>query len=226
MTNNLIYNSQKESLTIPEYGRNVQELVKYCKTIEDDKERQAVAEEIVELMFRMSTQNKNSSEFKSKLWKHLFHIAKYEIDIKPPEDVVIEKEDFLFRPEKPEYPTHVSAFRHYGGIIRKMVDKALEMEEGPERDQFVEIIGSYMKVAYRTWNREHYVSDEIIKEDLRAMTKGKISIDDDTALNYLKMPAMSTTPMNSNNNRKRKGGRTNNNRRNNNNNNNNKRRRR
>ncbi|MDX1684433.1 MAG: DUF4290 domain-containing protein [Saprospiraceae bacterium] len=199
-TNNLIYNSQKEALIIPEYGRNVQELVKYCKSIEDPKIRQACAEEIVELMFRMSTQNKNTSEFRSKLWKHLFHIAGYDLDVKPPEDVDIQEEDFHFQPEKPEYPEHTTEFRHYGRIVKKMVDKALEMDEGPERDQFLEILGSYMKLAYRTWNREHYVSDEIIKQDLKAMTKGTVDIEEKVSLDYLK-----NTKINTSSSRKRKG---------------------
>ena len=217
VVNNLIYNSQKESLTIPEYGRNVQELVKYCKTIEDPGMRQAVAEEIVELMFRMSTQNKNTSEFKSKLWKHLFHIAGYDLEVTPPEDVVIKEEDFHFHPEKPEYPEHTSAFRHYGSVVRKMVDKAMEMEDSPERDQFIEIIGSYMKMAYRTWNKEHYVSDEIVKQDLKTMTKGAITLDDDTQLDYLKNVNVNSGPSNSHSSssssRKRKGGKSSNNRR-------------
>lgn len=212
MTNNLIYNSQKETLIIPEYGRNVQELVKYCKTIEDPGMRQAVAEEIVELMFRMSTQNKNTSEFRSKLWKHLFHIAGYDLDIKTPEDVVIKEEDFHFQPEKPDYPEHISAFRHYGSVVGKMVEKALTMEDSPERQQFIEIIGSYMKLAYRTWNREHYVSDEIIKQDLKAMTKGEIKIDENTALDYLKNVNISPPPSSSST-RRRKGGKSNSNRR-------------
>lgn len=212
MTNNLIYNSQKETLIIPEYGRNVQELVKYCKTIEDPKMRQAVAEEIVELMFRMSTQNKNTSEFRSKLWKHLFHIAGYDLDVKPPEDVVIQEEDFHFQPEKPDYPEHISAFRHYGSVVRKMVDKALAMEDGPEKDQFFEIIGSYMKLAYRTWNKEHYVSDEIVKQDLKAMTKGEVTIDENTALDYLKNVSPGG-PSNTSHQRRRKGGKSNSNRR-------------
>lgn len=215
VANNLIYNSQKENLIIPEYGRNVQEIVKYCKTIENAEERQAVAEEIVELMFRMSTQNKNSSEFRSKLWKHLFHIAGYDLDVKTPKDIVIKEEDFLFQPEKPEYPQHISAFRHYGSVVKKMVDKAMTMEDGPEKDQFIEIIGSYMKMAYRTWNKEHYVSDEIVKQDLKAMTKGAIVLPEDTTLDYLKNVSANVPHQNTShsNNRKRKSSRSSNNRR-------------
>ena len=145
-----------------------------------------VAEEVVDLMQRMSGVSKSTPEFKAKLWKHFFVIAEFDIDVKAPEGIEIKREDQGFHPEKPEYPSHVSKFRHYGLVVQKMVEKALSMEDGPIKDQFIEVIGSYMKVAYRTWNKEHYVSDEIVKEDLRAMTKGAIDLGEDTLLNYLK----------------------------------------
>ena len=47
MINSIEYNSQKEHLTISEYGRKVQNLVKYAKTIENDEERQHFAEAII-----------------------------------------------------------------------------------------------------------------------------------------------------------------------------------
>lgn len=207
VTNNLIYNSQKEDLTIPEYGRNVQELVKYCKTIEDPEMKQAVAEEVVDLMYRMSGTSRSTPEFRNKLWKHFFHIANYEIDVKPPEGVEIDKEEIGFHPEMPEYPSHTSAFRHYGLVVQNMLKKALEMEDGPIKDQFIEVIGSYMKMAYRTWNKEHYVSDEIIKEDLKSMSKGEIDLGVDATLNYLKNQGGHVANTTHDRDRRRKGGR-------------------
>jgi hypothetical protein len=205
VTNNLIYNSQRELLTIPEYGRNVQKLITYCKTIEDSEKRQNVAEEIIDLMSRMSNSNKGTVEFETKLWKHFFRIAKFDIDVKPPEGMLIDKEDENFKPELPEYPIHNTSFRHYGILIQNMVKKALGMEDGPLKDQFIEIIGSYMKLAYRTWNREHYVSDEIIKEDLKAMTNGEIIVGEETRLNFLKA---SFAPQQNTARKKGKGGRS------------------
>ncbi|MBK9689170.1 MAG: DUF4290 domain-containing protein [Saprospiraceae bacterium] len=43
----MVYNSQKEDLLIPEYGRNVQNMVRFLKDIEDKELRTAYAEEIV-----------------------------------------------------------------------------------------------------------------------------------------------------------------------------------
>ena len=59
------------------------------------------------------------------------------------------------------------------------------MEEGPIKDGFVSAIGSYMKLAYKTWNKEHYVSDDIIKTDLLAISDGKLSLDDDASISNI-----------------------------------------
>ena len=69
--------------------------------------------------------------------------------------------------------------------VRKLILKATAMEEGPIKDGFVDVIGSYMKLAYRTWNKEHYVSDDIIIEDLEALSEGKLKFKDDVKLDTL-----------------------------------------
>lgn len=48
------------------------------------------------------------------------------------------------------------------------------MPEGPKREGFAEVIASYMKLAYKTWNKEHYVSDDIVKEDLEILSNGQL----------------------------------------------------
>ena len=181
---NMVYNSQKEELIIPEYGRNVQELVKHCKTIEDKEKRQATAEEIVALMARMSSPNKLTPEFILKLWKHFMIIGQFDIDVDLPEGLTVSPEDQGFHPEKPDYPEYLKEFRHYGHFVHNMVEKAVKMEDGPLKDQYFRIIGSYMKLAYRTWNREHYVSDEIVKEDLMHMTNGQVKLNGDMSLDF------------------------------------------
>ena len=59
------------------------------------------------------------------------------------------------------------------------------MEEGPKKEGFVQVIGSYMKLAYKTWNREHYVSDDTIIEDLEHLSGGKLKVMEDASLDNL-----------------------------------------
>jgi len=83
------------------------------------------------------------------------------------------EEEVKIKPEIVEYPTKEKEFRHYGHYVRVLMEKAIGMDDGPQKDEFVEVIASFMKLAYKNWNREHYVSDEIILEDLKSLSKGK-----------------------------------------------------
>ncbi|MFK7937074.1 MAG: DUF4290 domain-containing protein [Saprospiraceae bacterium] len=182
---NMEYNSDRDRLVIPEYGRNVQELVKHAKNIENPELRQAFAEKVVDLMMQMHPQNRNVEDYREKLWKHVFQIAEYDIDIMPPSGELPQPGDEMLRPKPIGYPTSDPRFRHYGDNVRKLIMKAIEMEDGPIKDGFVDVIGSYMKLAYRTWNQEHYVSDDLIKEDLKSLSKGKLELREDSTIDNL-----------------------------------------
>jgi hypothetical protein len=182
------YNSSQSQITITEYGRNVQKLVEHAKSIANPAERQAFAERIIWLMQQISPQSRNVEDYREKLWKHLFRIADYGLEVSPPEGIVVKPEDAKKHPEKVPYPESQAQFRHYGHNVQRMIQQALEMPEGPKRDGFIAVIGAYMKLAYKTWNREHYVSDEVIKSDLANLSGGQIVIDDAVSLDDLAAP--------------------------------------
>lgn len=179
------YNSERELLVIPEYGRNIQKLISHAKGIEDPELRQFFVEQIVNLMMQMHPQNRNVEDYRDKLWKHVFRIANYELDVMPPNGEKPTSEEKYKKPEMIGYPVVEARFRHYGNNVQRLIKKAIAMEEGPIKDGFVEVIGSYMKLAYRTWNKEHYVSDEVIKADLESLSDGKLVLKDDTSLDSL-----------------------------------------
>lgn len=179
-SHNMEYNSQKENLIIPEYGRNVQQLVKHALTIEDRAERQDFVERIIRLMMQMHPQNKNMEDYKQKLWRHVFRISDFKIDVDPIEGMEVPTADNSYvKPDALGYPDAVARFRHYGKNVQRMITKALEMEDLEKRGQYAAVIGNYMKLAYRTWNIEHYVSDEVIVQDLEALSDGRIQLSTD-----------------------------------------------
>lgn len=182
---NMEYNSQKENLEIPEYGRNIQMLIKHALTIEDPEYRQAFVEQVVELMLQMSPHNRNFEEQRLKLWHHIFRITDYKIDVTPPNGEKPGPESKYKKPERVKYPEKTATYRHYGHNVQELIKKALTLEEGPKRDGFIAVIGSYMKLAYKTWIKEHYVSDEIIKADLEKLSGGKLRIPDGVFLDNL-----------------------------------------
>ena len=46
----LLYNTERKSLKLPEYGRNVQKMVEYLRTIEDRDKRNEQARAVVKVM--------------------------------------------------------------------------------------------------------------------------------------------------------------------------------
>jgi len=206
---NMEYNSAKSELILPEYGRNVQLLINHAKTIENREMRQAFIEKIITLMHQMNPQNRSIEDYREKLWGHVYHIAEYDIDVTPHNNIIPKKDDAYKKPDQVPYPHNDTKKRHYGHNVQTLIEKALSMEEGPKREAFVNVIGSYMKLAYKTWNREHYVSDEIIKNDLTALSGGKLFVQDGTFLDSLggSSTGSSKRRSNSNNRDNRRGGR-------------------
>ena len=184
-SHNMEYNSQKEMLEMNEYGRNIQMMVQYAKTIEDREYRQAFVEKIITLMHQMHPQNRSIDDYRAKLWKHIFRIADYDLDVMPFDGEIPTKQDKFKKPAAMDYPVITSRFRHYGHNVQKLIEKALKMEDGPIKDGFVSAIGSYMKLAFRTWNREHFVSDEAIIADLESYSKGKLKLAEGSTFNNL-----------------------------------------
>lgn len=198
------YNSQLERLTMPEYGRNVQQLVEYAKTIPDRNYRQAFCEEIINLIQQLYPQAKNVEDYRDKLWQHLFQIAKYEIDVLPPNGVINREDTRRKHPETMPYPSGASSLRHYGNNVRSLIRRAVEMEDSPIKEGFVNAIASYMKLAYRTWNREHFVSDEIIKTDLNTLSNGLLRLEDHETIENLTSNKGKSSNNNSTNNNNNK----------------------
>ena len=179
------YNTQQEFLIMPEYGRNVQQLVRHMQQIEDPKTKLAFCEEIIDLIQQLYPQSKSVEDYRTKLWQHLYQIAKFDLDVPTPTGVVPTPEAARMRPEIMAYPQREMKFKHYGNNVLRLINRAREMEGGVIKDGFVHTIGSYMKLAYKTWNREHYVSDDLIKGDLEMLSEGQLSLEENSRIDGL-----------------------------------------
>ena len=136
-------------------------------------------------MVQITPQNRNIEDVRSRMWLHVFRIAEYDLNVMPANGEIPTPETARKKPSHLGYPVVQKRFRHYGHNVQELVKKAISMEDGDLKDAFVEVIGSYMKLAYRTWNREHFVSDDIIIEDLEALSEGKLKFKDDVKLDTL-----------------------------------------
>ncbi len=170
------YNTKQKKLPLPEYGRSVQKMVDHAMTIENREERQQCANTIINIMGNMFPAMRELPDFKRKLWDHLAIMSDFSLDIDYPFEV-IKKEKFYESPETIPYQTGEIKNRHYGRIVEDMIRHALTMEDGDEKDKFIELIAVQMKKNYIAWNKDG-VEDKRIFEDLRTYSDGKIDITD------------------------------------------------
>jgi hypothetical protein len=169
------YNTGRGEMRIAEYGRNIQKMIAHIKTLPTKEERNKAANAVVNIMTILNPEIRQQSEYKHKLWDHLFVIAGYDLDIDAPFPVPPPL-DQAPPPIKPSYSSNHIKYRYYGKNVERMIQKASAMEPGAERDAFVNALASYMKMAYRVWN-EDKVPDEIIIKHVAELSKGKLEID-------------------------------------------------
>ncbi len=171
----LKYNSQLKKLALPEYGRNIQQMVDYCCTIEDREERNKCAYTIIQTMGNLFPQLRDETDYKHKLWDHLAIMSGFNLDIDYPYEVVKE-ENLETKPERVDYHLDRIKFRHYGKIIEQMIGRACDYPDGEEKDALVMLIANQMKKLIFQINKED-VDDAKIFKDLAYYSHGQIRLD-------------------------------------------------
>lgn len=174
------YNTSREKLIIPEYGRNVQKMIQQCAAMKDREERNRFARQIIMVMGQLNPQMKEFNDFKHKLWDHLFIIADFNLDVDSPYDKP-EKGEFTMKPHRVQYPDNKIKYRHFGKNVENLIDEIAKMDSGKAKDQAIINIANFMKLSYMTWNKDS-VTDEIILSNLRELSGGKIEIPADARL--------------------------------------------
>lgn len=174
----LLYNTQLKKLILPEYGRNIQQMVDYCMTIENRDERTHCAYTIIDTMITMFPEVRNEADYERKLWDQLAIMSDFKLDIDYPFDVVKE-ENLETKPEPIHYELEKIKFRHYGKIIERMIARAAEYPEGEERDALVMLLANHMKKLIYQINNED-VDDRKIFNDLYHYSRGAIRLDPET----------------------------------------------
>ena len=169
------YNTAEKHLAQPEYGRNVQNLVDYCVTIEDREERNRCANAIISIMGNLYPQQRDTNDFKHILWDHLAIMSGFKLDVDYPYEVVKEA-DLQTRPPRIPYVSTRIRSRQYGKIMEQMVGKATEMENSEAKDYLVRSLANQMKRSYVTWNNKDTVSDAKIFKDLAQLSDGLINL--------------------------------------------------
>ena len=197
------YNTAREEMKIPEYGRNIQKMIEYAKTIADKEERNRAANSIIKVMGQVNPYLKANEDLTHKLWDHMFIISGFDFDVDSPFPKPL-KEDFETGPDRIPYPENEIAYRHYGRIVEQMIKTVAEEESAEERLKMGVGVANIMKRAYLNWNRDS-VEDRVILKDLRELSGGRIDLPTETELAPSKDLIDPAIKQQNNQNRQRKG---------------------
>lgn len=171
----LDYNTQRERLVLPEYGREVQQMVDYCVSLADRNERQHCAASIVAIMERMIPRTGDINEYRHKLWDHLALMSGFKLDIDYPYDIT-QAHRMLEKPKPMAYPMKRIPVRHYGNMMFELFDILKTMPDDPQRKELTRLAANQMKRDLIQWG--HGSSDnEKVASDIAGYTDGAIQID-------------------------------------------------
>jgi len=170
------YNTKRDHLTIPEYGRHVQKMINYATTLTDKVEQQKCVDAIIAFMGQMNPHLRDVKEFTHKLWDHLHIMSDFKLDIQSPYDKP-EMEKFVEKPEKMPYSKNKIRFSYYGNTIPSMIATAIKMNS-TEKEIITGMIANQMKKSYILFN-ESSVDNNIIRLHLKQLSDNQLTLADD-----------------------------------------------
>jgi hypothetical protein len=168
----MIYNTNVKRLTLPEYGRNIQNMVDYCLTIQQKDERNRCANAIINIMGNMFPHLRDVNDFKHILWDHLAIMSDFKLDVDYPYEV-IRKENLYNHPPVVSYHNTKMTYKHYGQILERLIHEAAQMEDGEKKEALILIIANQMKKSFLIWNKNSIDNGKIL-DDLAKLSGGKI----------------------------------------------------
>jgi len=174
LIDDLEYNTEREHLIIPEYGRHLQKMINYAKSRETKEERNKLANAIISVMGNLQPHLRDVPDFKHKLWDQLFIMADFDFDVESPYGLP-SKEEIQARPEVLKYPQNHPKYRFYGNNIKTMIDVCVNWEEGELKEALKFTIANHMKKCFLNWNKDT-VEDAVIFNHLYELSHGKLDL--------------------------------------------------
>ena len=171
----LDYNTKRETLLLPEYGREIQRMVDYAIGCPTRDERNACANTIVRMMGTKVPNATETNDGVRALWDHLYIMGRGQLDIDWPYDMS-EAVKITQKPQPmPIRKNHVK-LHHYGHLVEECFDILKTMPEGGERDKLVYLTANQMKRDLAIWGRGT-MDDERVADDLARFTDGCVQLD-------------------------------------------------
>lgn len=174
MIDDLEYNTEREHLIIPEYGRHMQKMINYAKERPTKEERNKVSKAIISVMGNLQPHLRDVPDFQHKLWDQLYIMSNFDLDADSPYPIP-SRDELNSKPEPLKYPQNFPKYRFYGNNIKTMIDVANTWEEGDLKEALIYTIANHMKKCFLNWNKDT-VEDDVIYKHLYELSGGKINL--------------------------------------------------
>jgi hypothetical protein len=171
----LDYNTGREKLLMPEYGREIQKMVDHAVSLPTKEERLRCAKTIVRMMLTKVPQIRDNAGYEQTLWDHLYLMSDRQLDIDWPYDVS-GAEKIHSKPAPIPLPQNRIRLRHYGKLVEELLEKLKTMPEGSKRDELARQTANQMKRDLLQWGHGS-ADDEKVADDIARLTDGVIQID-------------------------------------------------
>jgi hypothetical protein len=169
------YNTTRKKLLLPEYGRNVQEMIAHAMEIADKEERNKAARAIIEVMGQLNPHLRDVDDFRHKLWTHLFVMSDFKLDVDSPYEIP-KAETLQSKPELMTYPKSRIKYGHYGKYTQAILADAKNVTDENEREYLKTTMANFMKKQYITYNNDT-VENHVIAMQLRELSQGNMILE-------------------------------------------------
>ena len=162
------YNTTRAKLMLPEYGRNVQEMIAHAMEIADREERNKATRAIIEVMGQLNPHLRDVDDFRHKLWTHLFVMSDFKLDVDSPYEIP--------KPDIMEYPKSKIKYGHYGKYTQAILRQSKEVTAEDERQYLKITMANFMKKQFLAYNNDT-VENHVIADQLKDLSQGDLILE-------------------------------------------------
>ena len=169
------YNTTRGKLILPEYGRNVQNMISHAMEIVDRKERNRASLAIIEVMGQLNPHLRDVDDYRHKLWTHLFVMSDFKLEVDSPYEIPL-PEALMEMPQIMGYPKGQIRFGHYGKYTQQILTDAKSITDEKEKEFLKNSMANFMKKLYLAHNNDA-VENNVIADHLKDLSNGELILE-------------------------------------------------
>jgi len=170
------YNTTRNKLLLPEYGRNVQNMIVHAMELTDRSERNRAAQAIIEVMGQLNPHLRDVDDYRHKLWTHMFVMSDFKLDVDSPYEFPKEA-DLASKPDRVAYPKRKIRFGHFGKYTQNILENSAEITDENQKKYLTKAMANFMKKQYLVYNNDA-VENNVIANQLKELSNNKLQVED------------------------------------------------